>query len=137
MVVSIVKTCSCCPVCYFVTLFWGDITLFWDENLFLFTFVYFQVFDTPPSPSFPGTVCISRTHYLNSSPTTLMLTAMALSVLGEAVRVEGVSLYSPLLNMRIVSECTAITPKMVFVAAFEAFPSSVSVRIGPYHTDGP
>ena len=61
--------------------------------------------------------------------TTAHLTAMALSVLGEAVRVEGVSLYSPLLNMRIVSECTAITPTMVFVAAVLAFPSSVSVKL--------
>ena len=61
--------------------------------------------------------------------TTAHLTAMALSVLGEAVRVEGVSLYSPLLNMRRVSECTAITPTMVFVAAVLAFPSPVSVKL--------
>ena len=61
--------------------------------------------------------------------TTAHLTAMALSVLGETVRVEGVSLYSPQLNMLIVSECTAITPTMVFVAAVLAFPSSVSVKL--------
>tara|TARA_Y100000031_G_scaffold150893_1_gene191044 strand:+ start:420 stop:914 length:495 start_codon:yes stop_codon:yes gene_type:complete len=61
--------------------------------------------------------------------TTAHLTAMALTVLGEAVRVDGVSLYSPLLNMRIVSECTAITPTMVFAAAVLAFPSSVSVKL--------
>ena len=61
--------------------------------------------------------------------TTAHLTAMGLSVLGEVVRVEGVSLYSPLLNMRIVSECTAITPTMVFAAAVLAFPSSKSVKL--------
>ena len=61
--------------------------------------------------------------------TTAHLTAMALSVLGEAVRVEGVSLYSPQLNMQIVSECTAITPTIVFGAAVLAFPSSVSVKL--------
>ena len=32
------KTFSCRPVCYFGTLFWDDIILFWDENLLLFTF---------------------------------------------------------------------------------------------------
>ena len=32
------QTCSCRTVCYFVTLFWDDITKFWDENLLLFTF---------------------------------------------------------------------------------------------------
>ena len=32
-------TCSCCPVSYFGTLFWDDITKFWDENLSLFTFL--------------------------------------------------------------------------------------------------
>jgi hypothetical protein len=51
--------------------------------------------------------------------TTAHLTAMVLTVLGESVRVDGVSLYSPLLNMRIVSECTAITPTIVFAAAVE------------------
>ena len=61
--------------------------------------------------------------------TTAHLTAMALSVLGEAVRVEGVSLYSPLLNMRIVSECTAITPTIVFTSAVLAFPSKVSAKL--------
>jgi len=61
--------------------------------------------------------------------TTAYITAMVLSVLGEAVQVEGVSLYSPLLNMRIVSECTAITPTMVFAAAVLAFPSSVSGKL--------
>ena len=33
--VSIVQeTCSCRPIHYFGTLFWDDITKFWDENLF-------------------------------------------------------------------------------------------------------
>ena len=32
------ETCSCRPVYYFGTLFWDDITKFWDENLLLFTF---------------------------------------------------------------------------------------------------
>ena len=32
-------TCSCLPECYFGTLFWDDITKFWDENLLLFTFL--------------------------------------------------------------------------------------------------
>jgi len=61
--------------------------------------------------------------------TTAQLTAMILSALGEAVRVDGVSLYSPLLNMRIVSECTAITPTMVFSAAVIAFPSSIYTKL--------
>ena len=33
------KTCSCRTVHYFGTLFWYDITKFWDENLSLFTFL--------------------------------------------------------------------------------------------------
>ena len=33
------KTFSCRPVRYFGTLFWDDITKFWDENLLLFTFL--------------------------------------------------------------------------------------------------
>ena len=33
------ETCSCRPVRYFGTLFWDDITKFWDENLLLFTFL--------------------------------------------------------------------------------------------------
>ena len=61
--------------------------------------------------------------------TTAHLTAMLLSVLGESVRVDGVSLYSPLLNMRIVSECTAITPTMVFTSAVLAFPSAISAKV--------
>ena len=61
--------------------------------------------------------------------TTAHLTAMVLTVLGESVRVDGVSLYSPLLNMRIVSECTAITPTIVFAAAVLAFPSSISIKL--------
>ena len=61
--------------------------------------------------------------------TTANLTAMVLTVLGESVRVDGVSLYSPLLNMRIVSECTAITPTIVFAAAVLAFPSSISIKL--------
>ena len=32
-------TCSCRPVRYFGTLFLDDITIFWDENLLLFTFL--------------------------------------------------------------------------------------------------
>ena len=31
--------CSCGPVCYLGTLFWDDITKFWDENLILLTFL--------------------------------------------------------------------------------------------------
>jgi len=31
---------SCRPVRYFGTLFWDDITKFWDENLLLFTFLF-------------------------------------------------------------------------------------------------
>ena len=33
------KTCSSCPVRYLETLFWDDITKFWDENLLLLTFL--------------------------------------------------------------------------------------------------
>ena len=33
------ETFSCRPARYFGTLFWDDITLFWDENLLLFTFL--------------------------------------------------------------------------------------------------
>ena len=33
------KTCSFRLVQYFGTLFWDDITIFWDENLLLFTFL--------------------------------------------------------------------------------------------------
>ena len=41
--VSIVQeTCSCRPIHYFGTLFWDDITKFWDENSLLFTFVNWQ-----------------------------------------------------------------------------------------------
>ena len=61
--------------------------------------------------------------------TTAHATATVLSLLGEAVRVDGVSLYSPLLNMRIVSECTAITPTIVFSAAILAFPSSIPAKL--------
>ena len=32
------KTCSCGPVRYFGTLFWDDITIFWDEHLLLLRF---------------------------------------------------------------------------------------------------
>jgi hypothetical protein len=32
------KTCSCRPVRYFGTLFWDDITIFWDEHLLLLRF---------------------------------------------------------------------------------------------------
>ncbi len=62
------------------------------------------------------------------SRTTAHLTAAVLAFLGETVKVDGVSLYSPLLNMRIVAECTAITPTMVFVAAILAFPSPLSAK---------
>ena len=61
--------------------------------------------------------------------TTANLTATILSLLGESVRVDGVSLYSPLLNMRIVSECTAIIPTMVFASAILAFPSKISLKV--------
>lgn len=61
--------------------------------------------------------------------TTAQLTAIVLSGLGEAVQLDGVFLYSPLLNMRIVAECTAVTPTMVFAAAVIAFPSSISVKL--------
>ena len=38
--VSIVQeTCSCRPVHYFGTLFWDDITKFWDDNSLSFTFL--------------------------------------------------------------------------------------------------
>ena len=33
------KTCSCCLLRYFGTLFWDDFTKVWDENLSLFTFL--------------------------------------------------------------------------------------------------
>ena len=36
---ELLTTCSCCPVRYFGTLFWDDITKFWDENLLSFTFL--------------------------------------------------------------------------------------------------
>ena len=84
------------------------------------------------------TVAVLEVTYLaisESSPivtiarNTAQVTALILSVLGESVRVEGVLLYSPLLNMRIVSECTAITPTMVFAAGVLAFPSSVSGKL--------
>lgn len=61
--------------------------------------------------------------------TTASLTALILTALGEAVRVDGVFIYSPLLNLRIVSECTAITPTMVFAAAVLVFPSSPYVKL--------
>ena len=60
---------------------------------------------------------------------TAQMTALLLSMLGESVRVDGISLYSPLLNMKIVSECTAITPTIVFVAAVLAFPSSITAKL--------
>jgi len=61
--------------------------------------------------------------------TTAQIAALILSVLGETVTVDGISLYSPLLNMQIVSECTAITPTMIFGSAVLAFPSSISVKV--------
>ena len=61
--------------------------------------------------------------------TTAHLTAIVLSILGEAVQVDGVSLHSPLLKMRIVPECTAITPTIVFTSAVLAFPSQVSAKL--------
>ena len=33
-----IKQQETCPVCYFGTLFWNDITRIWNENLLLFTF---------------------------------------------------------------------------------------------------
>lgn len=82
---------------------------------------------------FIASLAIFETLYLmtNDSEAIIMfakmtahLTALVLSGLGEAVRVDGISLYSPVLNMRIVSECTALTPTMVFISAVIAFPSS-------------
>ena len=35
----IIKNFSCRPVRYFGMLIWDDITLFWDENVILFTFL--------------------------------------------------------------------------------------------------
>lgn len=59
---------------------------------------------------------------------TAQMTYIILSILGESVRVEGISLYSPTLNMKIVSECTAITPTIVFASAVITFPVSASVK---------
>lgn len=63
------------------------------------------------------------------SQATAHLTGLILSVLGETVRVDDASLYSPVLNMKIVSECTSITPTMVFIAAILSFPSSLSAKL--------
>lgn len=63
------------------------------------------------------------------SKSTAHATGAALSIIGEPIRVEGTSLYSPILNMKIVSECTSITPTMVFVSAVCAFPSAISMKL--------
>ena len=41
------KTCLCHPLHYFGTLFWDDITIFWDDNLLLFTFLNWQTEKKP------------------------------------------------------------------------------------------
>ena len=68
-------------------------------------------------------------QFLTVARSTAQIAALVLSMLGEAVWVDGTSLYSPLLIMRIVPECTAVTPTIVFAAAVLAFPSSVSVKL--------
>ena len=60
---------------------------------------------------------------------TAQITAVILSVLGEVVHVDGVTIYSTVLNLEIVPECIAITPTMVFASAVIAFPATMSDKL--------
>ena len=48
---------------------------------------------------------------------TAQVVTWMLALAGELVRIDGTVIYSPAFNMRIVSECTAITPIIVLAAA--------------------
>jgi exosortase H (IPTLxxWG-CTERM-specific) len=59
---------------------------------------------------------------------TARIVAMILGLFGEAVRLDGTVIYSPVFNIRIAAECTAITPTIVLTAAVLAFPARWSER---------
>lgn len=61
--------------------------------------------------------------------TTASATAWILSVFGKATLVDGTTLRASELTIQIVSECTAITPTMVFAAAVIAFPAPTAYKL--------
>ena len=60
---------------------------------------------------------------------TAQIVTWMLGLAGELVRVDGTVIYSPQFNMRIVSECTAITPIIVLAAATVAVPAPVGSKL--------
>lgn len=61
--------------------------------------------------------------------TTAYATAWSLSMLKEAVHLEGTTIHGSDLTIQIVSECSAITPVMVFAAAVIAFPAPILYKL--------
>ena len=60
---------------------------------------------------------------------TAQVVTWMLALVGELVRIDGTVIYSPQFNMRIVSECTAITPIIVLAAATVAVPAPVGSKL--------
>ena len=60
---------------------------------------------------------------------TAQVVTWMLALVGELVRVDGTVIYSPQFNMRIVSECTAITPMIVLAAATIAVPAPLVSKL--------
>ncbi|MQF49143.1 hypothetical protein FIM08_04540 [SAR202 cluster bacterium AC-647-N09_OGT_505m] len=60
---------------------------------------------------------------------TAQVVTWMLGLAGELVRVDSTVIYSPAFNMRIVSECTAITPIIVLTAATVAVPAPVDSKL--------
>jgi exosortase/archaeosortase family protein len=60
---------------------------------------------------------------------TAQVVTWMLALVGELVRIDGTVIYSPKFNMRIVSECTAITPIIVLAAATIAVPAPLVSKL--------
>ena len=60
---------------------------------------------------------------------TAQVVTWMLALVGELVRIDGTVIYSPQFNMRIVSECTAITPMIVLAAATIAVPAPLVSKL--------
>jgi len=60
---------------------------------------------------------------------TAQVVTWILGLAGELVRIDGTVIYSPQFNMRIVSECTAITPMIVLAAATIAVPAPLVSKL--------